>query len=60
MNSPVSVRCPDNILDIEIYEEYGKEHWAQARYLVHTQNDAFWTNDPKEAIEALKDAINAL
>jgi len=40
-------------IDIEVFDEYGEEHWAQARFLVHIHNDSLWTNDPLEAALAV-------
>lgn len=41
-------------VDIEIYEQHGGNHWAQARYLVHGIDDVLWTDDLEEAITYLK------
>ena len=41
-------------LDIEIYEKYGDDHWAQAKYLVHGKDDVLWTNSIDEAMQFLK------
>ena len=41
-------------LDIEIYEKWGKDEWAQAKYLVHGHDDVLWTNDLDEAMVFLR------
>jgi hypothetical protein len=45
--------APVRVLDIEIYDEWGESHWAQARYLVHGLDDVLWTDDAAEALEYL-------
>lgn len=35
---------PKYKLDVEIYENYGEGHWAQAKFLVHGLDDVLWTN----------------
>ncbi len=45
------------MVDIEVYELYGDEHWAQAKYLVHGYSDVYWTNDLDMAIRCLKSEI---
>jgi len=47
-------------LDIEIYEEWGDDHWAQAKYLVHGHDDVLWTNSLDDAIEFLKSSALAV
>ena len=47
-------------LDIEIYEKWGGDEWAQAKYLVHGYDDVFWTNNIDEALQFLKDSCNSL
>lgn len=47
-------------VSIEIYEKYGKEHWAQARYLVHGITDLTWTNSLEEALSFLRIELNNL
>ncbi len=32
-------------LDIEIYEKWGCNEWAQGKYLVHGYDDVLWTNN---------------
>ena len=36
---------PKAFLDVEIYDPFGPDHWAQARFLVHGWDDVLWTND---------------
>lgn len=45
---------PSIRLDIEIYEQFGEGHWAQARYLVHSHDDALWTDSIEAALEFLR------
>jgi len=45
---------PSFMVDIEVYDEYGPDQWAQARYLVHNREDVLWTNDVDEALAFLK------
>jgi len=42
------------VLDVEIYEEYGNGHWAQARFLVHGLCDVLWTNSIEEVVNFLE------
>ena len=37
------------IFDIEVFDEFGEGHWAQARFLVHGYEDVLWTNDIQAA-----------
>lgn len=41
-------------LDIEIHEIFGKDEWAQAKYLVHGYDDVLWTNDITDALDFLR------
>ena len=45
-------------VDIEYYEKYGNEEWAQAKYLVHGIDDVLWTNDLDLAVEFLKESLH--
>ena len=45
------------IYDIEIYEEYGDDHWAQEKYLVHGYQDILWTSNPLEAVKFMEHSI---
>jgi len=47
-------------LDIEVYEEYGENHWAQCRFLVHGYKDVLWTNSIDEALEFIKDSAKQI
>lgn len=41
-------------LDIEVYEEWGEDTFAQAKYLVHGYDDVLWTNSIDDALRALR------
>ena len=43
--------------DVEVYEEYGEGHWAQARYLVHGWNDVLWTDDIEAAVQFVRESL---
>jgi hypothetical protein len=47
-------------LDIEVYDEWGSGHWAQAKYLVHGREDVMWTNSIDEALAYLRSDLLAL
>jgi len=47
-------------LDIEIYEKWGGDEWAQAKYLVHGYDDVLWTNNLEDALQFLKESCNSL
>jgi hypothetical protein len=47
-------------LDIEVYAEWGDNHWAQAKYLVHGHDDVLWTNSMDDAIAFLKASLMAV
>jgi|AntAceMinimDraft_6_1070360.scaffolds.fasta_scaffold01061_9 hypothetical protein len=47
-------------LDIEVYAEWGENHWAQAKYLVRGHDDVLWTNNLNEAIKFLKASLVAV
>jgi len=51
---------PKWVLDVDVYDEYGDGHWAQARYLVHGYDDVCWTNDPAVACRFLLDQLREL
>ncbi len=46
-------------LDIEVYDEYGPDVWAQAKYLVHGYDDVLWTNDLSAAVKYLQEQLEA-
>jgi hypothetical protein len=50
------------ILDIEIYDsqEDGGPQAPQARYLVHGHDDVFWTNSIDDALQFLRQSLEAL
>lgn len=48
---------PSYKLDIEIYKEYGDNHWAQAKYLAHGIDDVLWTNDLDAALSFISQSI---
>lgn len=52
--TPTFPQFPTLKLDIEIYEQFGEGHWAQARYLVHGYDDVLWTNNVDDALEFLR------
>ena len=45
------------VLDIEVYNKWGADVWAQGRYLVHGYNDVLWTDDIDEALKFLKEGL---
>lgn len=47
-------------LDIEIFDEWGKGKFAQARYLVHGHDDVLWTNSIKSALRFLRQSLEKL
>lgn len=44
-------------IDIEVYKEYGEDHYAQAKYLAHGYDDVMWTNDIDQALRFLRSQI---
>jgi len=47
-------------LDVEIYDEFGENHWAQARYLVHGYDDVLWTDDIRQVLLFLEEDLEKL
>ena len=43
--------------DIEVYDEWGDDHWAQEKYLVHGY-DVFWTSSAEDAAAFLKQTLD--
>jgi len=41
-------------INIEIYEHWGKEKWAQAKLLVLGIDDVLWTNNIDEVLKYIK------
>ena len=48
------------ILDIEVFDEFGEGHWAQARYLVHSHDDVLWADNVHDACEFLRRSLEAI
>ena len=48
------------ILEIEIFDKYGDDHEAQAKYLVRGHNDVYWTDDIDHALSYLKNSLEEL
>jgi len=44
-------------LDIQVYSNYGKNHWGQERYLVHGIEDVLWTSSMDDVISYLKEEL---
>lgn len=49
--------CPNLMVDIELYQHYGDDYWAQAKYLVHGIDDVLWTNDIDAALSFLRESL---
>jgi len=43
--------------DIEIYDEYGRDVWAQEKYLVHGYEAVMWTSDLEGAMKFLEESV---
>jgi hypothetical protein len=43
--------------EIVVYEYWGKEHWAQTKYIARGYDDVLWTNDLDAAITFIKEQI---
>lgn len=41
-------------IDVEVYDAFGDDEWAQERFLVHGSDDVLWTSDPDEAVEYVR------
>lgn len=54
----VQLPNPSYRVDIEVYDEYGDDHWAQAKYLAHSLGDTLWTNDFDEAINFIRSEVS--
>jgi len=50
---------PSFMVDIEVYDEYGPDQWAQAKYLAHGRDDVLWTDDLDEALNFLRAGLEA-
>ncbi len=50
---------PKITYDVEVYENYGGNEWAQAKYLVHG-DDVMWTNKIEDVLHFLKIDLKAL
>jgi len=46
----------NRILDIECYDTT-ENTWAQATFLVHGIDDVYWTDDPDEAANYIKEDL---
>lgn len=44
-------------VDIEVYDDYGDGHWAQAHYLAHSLDDSLRTDNLDYAIEFIKNSL---
>ena len=53
-NPKTDLRGDGLTLDITIWREYGKDLFAQARYLVHGYDDVMWANDLEAAMQYLQ------
>ena len=42
------------VLDVEIYDEYGDDVWAQERFLVHGVDDVLWTSDVEAVVNYIR------
>jgi hypothetical protein len=48
---------PTEVLIVEIYANYGAEHWAQGKYLVHTHDDVLWTSSVEAVVNCIREAL---
>lgn len=44
-------------LDVEVFDKYETEDWAQAMFLCHLHNDIYWTNNPKRAANMMEQSL---
>lgn len=48
---------PDWLLDIEVYNDWGDEYWAQAPFLVHGIDDVLWTESVDAVLAYLREEL---
>ena len=47
-------------IDIQTYRSYGKNKWAQKRFLVHGIDDCLWTSSIEEVLTFIREELKRI